>query len=56
MVWNFSVSHSELELVTWVLREAWMSVCAPLEWVLVFIQVRRWVGISERRSNHTAIF
>jgi len=48
MVWNLSVSHSELELITWVLREAKVGDCAPLEQLLRFIKVRRWLDISGR--------
>jgi len=48
MVWNLSVSYHELELVTWVLREAILGGCAPLERLLACILVKRWVGISGR--------
>jgi len=47
MVWNLSMSFSELELITRVLREAILSICAPSERLLVSIWVR-WVVISGR--------
>jgi len=31
MVWNLSVSYNKHEMITWVPKEAIVSVCAPLE-------------------------
>jgi len=31
------VSYNEHEIITWIMREAIVSVCVPLEWVLVYI-------------------
>jgi len=37
MVWNLSVSYNKHELITWIMREALLSVCTPLERLLVCI-------------------
>ena len=37
MVWNLSVSYDMHKLITWIIREAMVSVCAPLERLLVCI-------------------
>jgi len=56
MVLNLSVSYNEHELITWVLREAKLAVCVPMERLLVCIWVRRWVGISgQGRNGHRAM-
>jgi len=40
MVWNHSVEYNELELIAWVLREAKIGVCVPLERLLACIGVK----------------
>jgi len=37
MVWNLSVSYNDRDINTWIKREAIVSVCAPLERLLVCI-------------------
>jgi len=37
MVWNLPVSYNKHELITWNIREAIVSGCAPLERLLVCI-------------------
>jgi len=50
------VSYKEHELITWITRDAMVSVCAPLEWVLMCIWVERLVGISgQDRDGHRAM-
>jgi len=39
MVWYLYVRYNEREVITWVLCEAKMSVCVPLERLLVCIWV-----------------
>jgi len=56
IAWNLSVWHNERKAIFWALRKAKLSVCVPLEPLLVCIGAKRWLGISGRdRDGYRAL-
>ena len=50
MIWDVPVRGDESGAMDKVAHESTKSECEPLERLLACTQVRRWVGISGRRS------
>jgi len=59
MLWNLSEKYNELEVIAWVLCEAILRVCAPLERLLVCIWMAgmlivQWIGLARIWQSYEA--